>query len=576
MALERTSRAVRFAPGVRFAQWIVCAHMALHATLALSQAPGDTADFVHSMAGGETLYGVAERYTGKSGDWLQLQRYNRIADPHRMAPGTAVRIPMALLAPLPALAQATHVSGDVRQAQPGESASQPLQAGTPLPQGTRIDVGADGFVQLLMSDGSKVSIAAGSRVRLIGVQLKGAARTLHTFIQLEAGRVDTAVQPLKNRSGRFEIHTPLAVASVRGTEFGVAIQPDTSVTSEVTEGVVDLHGRLRDGAANGPQSQALHAGQGAHVSRTGLVGPVRSIPEAPDLAGLPDTVSDTAFVRLPLPAAPGVAAYRIRISRDAAMEQVVRNSLASGAEVQFPGLEDGNYRVGARALDDVGLSSRESTRVLRVKATPVAPLFQRPAPGERIAGGAVELVCAHPAGVQRFRLQIASDERFLAPVVDEPALVECRHVATLPPGRYFWRVASVRLAQDGTPDQGPFSGHRRFELAAPPPAAPEVAVSSSEESLQIHWRGVAGHRYRVQVARDAAFADLVHDEMQVDAFLRLPRPAPGTYHVRILAISADGEAGAFSPAQTVRIEAALRSGHGGAVRDASGTSVGLQ
>ena len=68
----------------------------------------------------------------------------------------------------------------------------------------------------------------------------------------------------------------------------------------------------------------------------------------------------------------------------------------------------------------------------------------------------------------RYRLQVANNADFAAPLVDEnnaaPAafnLVQSGQV--LPPGHYFWRVASV--GDDGM--AGPFGRVRSFDLQAP-------------------------------------------------------------------------------------------------------------
>lgn len=577
MLLDSLAQVVRVNSIGRFARWAVCATISLHMALALAKhQAGGAPDILHQVQAGETLSMLAERYTGQSNRWLQLQQLNRIADRYRLLPGTQVRIPAALLAVKPAFARVAYVMGEVRHILPRETQARPLENDAQLPEGTRLEVGANGFVRLQMVDGSIVRLPAGSRARLVNVRHQEATHVVETIIQMEAGRVDATVHPNRNKSSRFEIHTPLTVASVRGTEFGVAIQPDATVTSEVTQGIVGLQGRRRGQNHPGGRSQRLQTGQGARVDSTGVVGPVRSLPEAPNLSALPATVTDADFVRLPLPVIPGISAYRVRISSDEALEQVLRDVMANGKQVQLIGVDDGNYMVGVRAVDDVGLLGRESRHALRVKARPVAPLFQRPAPDEKVVGNAIELTCTQPAEVQRFRLQIAKDEAFQAPVVDESALSECRHQATLPPGQYFWRLASVRLVAGGAPDQGPFSGSQRFELVAPPPAAPVPAVSSDDEALKIHWPSVTGHSYLIQIARDSRFANLVHNETQTKANLDLPGQTPGTYYIRIQAIDAQGQAGAFSPAQVVQIDGVLRSSYSGPVRGADNKAVGRQ
>jgi hypothetical protein len=574
---EAAAKAARLHAVRRVGRWIAVAPVALHAALALSQAaPQPPADFVHAVSPGETLYGLAERYTGKSADWVQLQRRNDIANPHRLVPGSELRIPFALLASMPAVASVVYVTGDVHLLQSDGTPGAPLQDGAQLPQGARIEVGIDGYARLQMPDGAVVRIPANSRARLIGVRPTGADQAPDTLIQLESGRVDASAKPRRGKASRFEIHTPLAVASVRGTEFGVAVQPDAAVTGEVTQGVVALQGRARDRKHESAQARELHAGQGARVSSTGVMGQVRALPEAPDLNAVPATVTDADFVQLSLPAEQRAAAWRVRIAKDPAMEQVVRNGLFDSPEIRFAGLDDGDYVIGARAVDGEGLSGVESTRALRVKARPVAPLFQRPGPAEQIAGHAVELACAQPAGIQRFRFQVASDEAFQSLQLDDLSATECIRSATLPFGRYYWRVASIRTTAEGVLDQGPFSGSRSFELVTPPPAAPTPSIAADDGLLQISWTGVPGYRYVVQVSRDAHFAHVaqqVHDEIVTEASLRLPNQPPGRYYVRIKAVAPQGLAGEFSEPQAVVIEAVVHASDGGALRDAQGKAV---
>lgn len=566
-------RAARRFAGLRLSKGIVGVQLALHAALALAQAPqAPLPDVVHEVQPGETLYGLADRYTGRSDRWNQLQKYNAVADPHRIAPGTRLRIPAALLASVPSFATVAHVSGSVRQFPSQSAQARPLQAGAQLGEGTRIEVDGDGYLQLRMSDGSIVRIPANSQVRLVSVRRQESLQSSETLIQLERGRVDASAQPQRSKASRFEIRTPLAVASVRGTEFGVAIHPDAAVTGEVTQGAVDLKGGRRQAGGQ----HRLRAGEGARVSSAGVLGPVRTLPQAPDLTGLPDTWSEVDDVRLRLPAAAGVTAYRVRISKDDAMDEVVRNGVFAGGELRFAGLEDGHYMLGARAVDEWGLSSRESSRALRIKARPVAPLSQRPAPGERIAAAEVEFACAQPAGVERFRLQVASDERFRTLLLDDAALVECRRSVALPPGRYFWRVASVGLTPEGAQDQGPFGGSRSFEMIEPPPQAPAPMVGGDDGTLQIFWSAEPGYRYRVEVARDERFADLAHSETRTEASLHLAQLPPGTYYVRIQAIAPEREPGPFSAPQVVRINAVIRDASGAAIRDAHGRPVGRQ
>jgi hypothetical protein len=554
-------------------RWAACSNLA-HIVLAGAQPAPISPDLIHRIRAGETLYSVAEKYTGQPDRWAEVQRYNRIEDARRLVPGTPIRIPSSLRGgELSTFATAAYVMGDVRYARPGDTQANPLQTGARLTEGTRIEVGAEAYVRLEMIDGSVVRMPAGTVARLARVRSLKGGRTAETLIQLEAGNLDASVHPMRGRSGAFEIHTPLAIATVRGTEFHVGVKPDAAVTSEVTQGIVLLRGKLRGKGQRGAASRQLRAGQGAGVDSTGGVGPVRTLAKAPDLSALPITVSDADFVRLSLPASPGIASYRVEIATDEALRQVVRSGMSGPDGVQFAGLDDGIYTIGVRAIDAAGLLGAERRRTLRVKARPVAPLFQQPGRDEKVVGESVELACTQPTDAQRFKLQISKDEMFQMLEVNESALTACRYRAILSPGRYFWRLASVRLLEGNVEDQGPFSRSQGFDVEAAPPGTPAMAASGEDGSVSVSWAGVPGDQYLVQVARDSAFADLLYDQMQTEFFLSLPGQLPGTYYVRIRPINAQGLFGAVSPAQAVQVGAVVRDSSGNAVRDSEGKAL---
>ncbi|HCY38219.1 MAG TPA: hypothetical protein DHV24_13895, partial [Candidatus Margulisbacteria bacterium] len=57
---------------------------------------------------------------------------------------------------------------------------------------------------------------------------------------LKVGRIWSAVNPHQKNYSRFEVHTPVAVASVKGTIYSVAINKDKVTNIEVLEGAVNV------------------------------------------------------------------------------------------------------------------------------------------------------------------------------------------------------------------------------------------------------------------------------------------------------------------------------------------------
>ena len=142
-------------------------------------------------------------------------------------------------------------------------------------------------------------------------------------------------------------------------------------------------------------------------------------------------------------------------------------------------------------------------------------------------------------------------------VADNPTFNPLRHdlaglVATeqrlpLPVGSHHWRLASVQGAHDAGPWGDAQTGTR---LQRPPPPAAQPPQASADGVL-LDWSRSPrdGTAYRMQVARDAGFTTLLADERTAGPSWLLRQPQPGSYHVRVQAIDADGLAGVFGAAQ---------------------------
>lgn len=66
-----------------------------------------------------------------------------------------------------------------------------------------------------------------------------------TRLDVARGQVRLRLRPFTNRGSQLEIHTPAGVSSVRGTEFGVSVQPDGKT------GVATLSGAVETSAQGG-------------------------------------------------------------------------------------------------------------------------------------------------------------------------------------------------------------------------------------------------------------------------------------------------------------------------------------
>jgi len=504
---------------------------------AVVPAQGAREDWLYRIERGDTLIGLHQRLLRPEARWRELQRLNRVADPRRLQPGSTLRIPLAMLREEPALAEVLQQHGEVWVERAG--ARQPLAAAASLAVDDVVGTGAQSSVVLRFADGSRVLIGPEARLRVERHARLGASGAVDTRLRLDAGSVDAQV-PAAKPPPRLELRTPVINLGVRGTEFRSRIDGARTL-AEVTEGRIGF-GRL-----------PLEAGFGAAATPTGP-GPVRALLGAPDLTRLPERV-ERVPLQLALQPLAGAQRYRAQVFE---ADRLVLDGLFDGPAANWNAdLPDGRYELRVRGADADGIEGRDARRAFTLKARPEPPFQLRPRADERLTDDEVQLAWSRNPAAASYRLQVASSPDFAAPSVEREGLADTELRLALPLGRHSWRVGSVRA--DG--DRGPWGDARTFERIEkppPPPAPPPEPPRQSDEGIVLAWSAspIAGASYQVQVARDAAFGDLVLDEKTARTEALLAKPRPGTYHVRVRAIGADGRAGPWGAAQLVEVPGA--------------------
>jgi hypothetical protein len=531
-------------------------------------------DLQHTVVAGETLQMLGERYLRSPSRWRELQAINRLSDRHDLDAGTVVRIPRVLLRPATlATAKVEFVQGKATGAlalPSGTSASPPaaLAAGDAVTEGAHIQVPKDGFLRLRLADGSVVRVLASSDVALKRLRSKRATGSYESVIQVRRGKVESEVAP-QPKGRLFEIHAPGAVASVRGTRFAVAVSPEGRVSTAVTTGVV----KMRPSTYGAPVAD-VQAGEGAVLEASGAFHKRPTLPPPPDPSTLPDLLEDADRLVFQLPPPMGtVAGYEVRIARPERLSEVLRNGIFEGGRVQFPALDDGDYRMSVRAIDREGLTGPKVGHAFRVHARPVPPRYRSPAPGARLTSDVGRLVCVEQPETRGVRLQVASTVDFARPVLDETGIGGCDvGLATLLPGGYWWRVASLARDANGAERQGPFAAPQPFTVV-PTPAIVELAVDDRRDQPTLRWRAEPGQTFRAQLAREPDFHTPLLDVELATPSWTISGPARGSYHVRLQARDASGLAGPFSPARRVHIGPVVNTTSGERLSADDGTPV---
>lgn len=418
--------------------WL-CALVLAFAPAAAQDKASSRDDVVYVIQPGDTLIGIGQKYLVSPEAYRTIQRVNAIRDPLRLRPRSRISIPVRYL-------QATFHEAKVVAFR---GAVQIVQAGRPIPasldmrikEGAALETGADGFVTLLLADGSRMSMPSNTRLRIARMRTYRINRGADLDFVVERGRAETRATPLNNANSRFRVRTPLAVTAVRGTVFRVSFsEAGSASTAEVVEGKVSVDHTVV------PANVMVTAGFGASASPNGRLEREALLP-APALADSMTLQRDPeiSFALVPTAMAQG---YQMQIARDAGFVDVLAERRSDTPVLKFDDLPNGTYFLRAMAISASGLVGLPETYAfLRNRESASATTV----PGaERAFRFDWDL---GDAGPPVYRLQIFAENDKAVPVIDEPGLANPGMTVTaLPKGRYSWRVGQVRIIE-GKPEQ---------------------------------------------------------------------------------------------------------------------------
>lgn len=288
-------------------------------------------------------------------------------------------------------------------------------------------------------------------------------------------------------------------------------------------------------ASDAGPATALPAGFGVVAKAGAPLPPLRPLLRAPALGGVP-AVLERVALQFAFAPVDGAVRYRAQVARDEAFNDVVMDGLFEASPARFAGLPDGDYWLRVRAIDEAGLEGYDVARPFALRARPVPPQPDVPA--------AATLSWQPVPEAAGYRVQVSRDAAF------KDLLIERDSPATsvdtgLPPGAYFWRVASLR----GNGQPGPWGDARAFAVRrVPGPVALEVYNSR----LRFAWPAEPGGRiYEFQLARDPAFGELLVDQRIGEPAVTVPALPGGSYALRVRAVDADGTVSPWSAVQTL-------------------------
>lgn len=250
-------------------QLVLCFLFSNYATSTLAQPAGAKDDyFIYFVEAGDTLSELSELYTTRSSHWRHLQQLNQVEDEMRLPIGKELKIPFDLIPVIATEATLVHYKGDVK------INHQSATKHTRLKAGDIINTGSRGFATLQLEDGSTLTLPPQSQLYLKQLNAFERARISDAILELQQGSIESHVAPNNTGVGRFEIHTPISITGIRGTNLRVH-------TTEARTQTELLSGKAH---IDRPEQrfQMLSNGYGANISADGKTAITALLP-APQL-----------------------------------------------------------------------------------------------------------------------------------------------------------------------------------------------------------------------------------------------------------------------------------------------------
>ena len=498
-------------------------------------------DWHYTVRPGDTLWDIIDKYSVNLVFVPQLQSLNKIQNPKVIQPGTILTIPVRWLKKQPAEVIAKSVSGDVRTKKPGEIDLIPVIAGTSFSAGDMVLTESDGNVLLEFADQSTLVLRADSELIFDTLSQYSDTGMVDTRARLKRGRADARIKKLIGGGSRYEIQTPAATTTVRGTGYRISVDNSNEDTrAEVLEGLVAVD-------ASG-KSIPVQNGYGT-VAKPGepAIEPRELLP-APDLSKIPDLIEQMPLA-LKWGDLKGASSYRFQLStrEDFSIlleDMEINKSRVTGLEIA----KDGDYYLRVRGRDDLELEGIDQVRKFTLNARPFAPLPMTPGLEQVIRHNKPEFKWAKPADSAIGRFQLSKNIAFSKTLIDQSFSNTQTYTLSSPldPGTYFWRLSS----EDVQGNIGPFSEIQSFTYV-PPPANPEPGqAESSDRKLSLKWPAAEdGQRYQLQISKDSKFSSIITDITLDEPNYISKKFRSGTYYFKIATIDSDGTVGSFSPPQ---------------------------
>lgn len=497
----------------------------------------------YTIRPGDNIWSLSRRYLVDWRHWQAIQELNGVTEPDRLTPGERLSFPMRWLRLEPASALLEEITGEVWLVRDGER--QAGLPGTTLLIGDTVVTDDKAAAVIRFADRSKVTLGGDAELVLDRLSEYRGTGMVDTRLRLERGRLETKVEPARGPGSRFDIVTPPAVSSVRGTDLRVGLDGAARRGgTEVLTGAVSVSGDST--------TRRVGAGFGTVTAVGEPPASPRPLLDPPELADLPARL-ERRPLRVAAPPLAGAERFRLMIGVDEAFSPPLKDELMpAGDFARLDDLPDGTYAARLRGIEADGLEGKDQSWQLVIHTRPEPPAPLSPPENGRLRDPLPQFGWAEPQGAASYQLEIATTPDFADPVLRHEGLTgESLALASpLPLGAYFWRIATT----DTEGRQGPWGDVQSFEILEPPADPSIQEVESGRGRLAIRLGSLEpGQQLHFQLAADPDFTAILHEGTTDEATLQVSGFQPGEYWFRAQIIEADGYTTEFTTPQRIDV-----------------------
>lgn len=485
--------------------------------------PVMAADWLYTVRGKDTAASLGKKYLINPYRIDAILKYNQV-QAENLKPGMVLKFPLSSLKFGPARVQVVVFEGDVSFRR--NNLVSPLDTVISLQLNDAILTGAKSSVTLKFADNSELLLGSNSELIFDVLTSWGRTGMVDTKMRLMKGSIEGRVNELKGPGAHFEVHTPTAVATVRGTEFRVRVNAENISVSynEVSEGKVLVENNVSDKMVPTGFGLVSQAGKAADKPIELLAPPqlINPLSQYPALPVSLDWEGDSAAEK----------GYRLEIFKGADFSNQIRSLVVAQSDVALNQLPAGEYTVRLRAIDSNGLEGMNRVHRFALSGAPQAPINLQ-VKSDLEYSETPSFNWSSSQAAQSYELQIAEDAQFKSLIAQEVTQnTSFSYTKYLSPGTYFWRVvASNKLGR------GYFSDTQSFVVALPKSIAVN-AINDIEvgNSPSVSWSAVPNvDQYYWQLSEDDNFEKIIDQGSTTSTQLKLDNLEENNYYFRVKA-----------------------------------------